>query len=364
MTSTSRSRKLDTRDLALLRFVAQGLVAPARVAPEDVVARLLCLQAQDYRSGVISVALRSGASSAEVEATFNSGAVVRAWPLRGTLHLVRATDLAWLRDLLAPRELAAAAGREARMGITAAVLAQAERIAVETLSSGGSSSRAALIEAWSDGGVDTTNQRSYHLIWHLAHAGTLCFGPVRNGEQHLVLQSNWVPATDKLDRHAALETLAFRYFESHGPATPSDLARWANLTIADIETAVSAASRRLATVTVDDVEYLLGLATQDQLAACRREAQGVFALPGFDELLFGYRDKTPTLPDDRATAVFPHRNGVPSRTILANGQVVATWASPPKGSGDALTITPLVPLSTRVVQAAKRKASALEGNGD
>jgi len=322
------------------------------------VEHLLCLQAQDYWSGICSVALRSTESGADVESAFNAGTIVRAWPLRGTLHLVRTADLSWLRDLLAPRELAAAAGREARMGITTTVLATAERIAVEILSAQGPSSRAALAKAWSAGGIDATNQRGYHFIWHLAHRGALCFGPVRNGEQLLVLQADWIPAAGKLDRAAALETLAFRYFESHGPATPDDLARWANLTVADTRAAVVSARSRLATVSLADVEYLLGPATQDQLAACRKEAEGIVALPGFDELLFGYRDRTPTVPTDRSAAVFPHRNGVPCRTVLANGEVVATWSRPHKLSG-AVEITPLVPLPTLLIQAAKHRASTL-----
>jgi hypothetical protein len=181
----------------------------------------------------------------------------------------------------------------------------------------------------------------------------------RNGEQLLVLQADWAPAAGKLDRATAMETLAFRYFDSHGPATPSDLARWANLTVADMRAAVVSARGRLTTVSVADVEYLLGSATQDQLAACRKEAEGIVALPGFDELLFGYRDRTPILPDDRSAAVFPHRNGVPSRTVVANGQVVATWSRPNKFSGEGVEITPLVPLSTSLIRDAQYRASNL-----
>ena len=181
------------RELALLRLVAHGLVSPRPAAPEHIVERLLCLQAQDYWSGVASVIVRGAASRTEVEATFNTGAVVRAWPLRGTLHLVRAGDLPWLRQLLAPRELAAAARREDRLGITAGVLGRAERIAIELLSARRPGSRAELTAAWRSRGIDTSGPRAYHLIWHLAHTGLLCFGPVREGQQLLVLDQTWLP---------------------------------------------------------------------------------------------------------------------------------------------------------------------------
>jgi hypothetical protein len=347
------------REIALLRLVAQGVAGSRRDSPERVVRRLLCLQAQDYWSGVASVALRSGTSIAAVEAALNAGTLVRGWPLRGTLHLVGASDLGWLRELLAGRELAAAARLEARLGIDSHLLGRAEHIAVETLSSDGPSTRAELMAAWQAGGIDTSSQRGYHLIWHLAHTGAVYFGPVRNGQQLLALGGQQTHALAGLARDEALRTLARRYFDGHGPATPADLARWANLTTADTRLAVAAARPQLAALTVDDTEYLLGQDTQDELASCREEALDVIALPGFDEMLFGYRDRTPTLPDDMSANVFPHRNGIPSCTVLVNGLVAATWRRPAKRRGEIDEITPLVPLTEQIMRSAARKASAL-----
>jgi hypothetical protein len=85
----------------------------------------------------------------------------------------------------------------------------------------------------------------------------------------------------------------------------------------------------------------------------------VIALPGFDEMLFGYRDRTPTLPDDRSAHVFPHRNGVPSCTVIVNGQVAATWRRPTKRRAETIEITALVPLTEQIMRLAARKASAL-----
>lgn len=321
--------------------------------------RLVCVQAQDYWSGVASVALRSTTGAGGVNAALEAGRVVRAWPLRGTLHLVAADDLGWLRHLLAPRALTAAAGREARLGITSRVVDKAERIAAELLSTAGSCSRAELTEVWRDQGIDTTDQRGYHLIWHLAHTGTLCFGPLRDGQQLLVLAAQWIPSTTSPPRDDALGALARRYFDSHGPATPADLARWAHLTVADTRAAVATARPHLATTTVAGVDYFLGPTTQDELATCRKEAVDVVVLPGFDELLFGYRDRTPTLPDEHTAAVFPHRNGIPSCTVLLGGQVAATWKRPAGRGGGAVEIAPLVPIPPSTRRRAERKASAI-----
>lgn len=159
-------------------------------------------------------------------------------------------------------------------------------------------------------------------------------------------------------RDDALEALARRYFHGHGPATPADLARRV-LAVADTKRAVAAARRHLSTTTVDDVEYLLGSATQDELAACRTQAEDVVVLPGFDEILFGYRDRTPTLPDNRSASVFPNRNGIPSCTVLLGGQVVATWRRPATRSTRAIEITPLTAISQQVIRSAAHNASVL-----
>jgi Winged helix DNA-binding domain len=287
--------------------------------------------------------VRSGCSLAAVEAAFDAGSIVRAWPLRGTLHLLSAQDLSWLRELLAPRQLARAALHERRLGLDAQVITRAAEVVIETLSVGGPSSRAELNRAWAAAEVDSSGERSYHLIWHLAHTGTIVLGPTRGGQQLFALSETWLPASHELPRADALALLARRYFGGHGPATAADLARWANLTAADTREAVAAARPQLSVIAVDGTEYLLGPETEDLLAGCREQAAAaVIALPHFDELLFGYRDRTPTLPAEHDAVVFASRNGVPACTVVHRGEVVATWRRTKKGAEEAFTPVPLI----------------------
>jgi hypothetical protein len=372
-----------SRELALLRLVAQGLAGPRLDSPLAVAERLLCLQAQDYWSGLASVAVRSGCGLAEVEAAFDAGGIVRAWPLRGTLHLLAAHDLSWLRELLAPRQLAGAALREQRLGLDTALIARAADVVIATLTAAGPSSRAELNRAWAEAGLDSSGQRSYHLIWHLAHAGTIVLGPTRGGQQLFALTEQWIGAggsgdaaggaggsggdrdrSGGLTREAALELLARRYFSGHGPATAADLARWANLTAVDTRQAITAARRSLRVLSVDGVEYLLAPDTEDLLAACRRQAGEVLALPHFDELLLGYRNRDPTLPPARDIDVFANRNGVPARTIVHRGQVIATWKRPKRESAAAVEVTPLVTATAAVLARAVARAAEISGRND
>jgi len=54
----------------------------------------------------------------------------------------------------------------------------------------------------------------------------------------------------------------------------------------------------------------------------------VQVLPGFDEYLLGYQDRSLTLPPEFATRVAPGANGIFLPLIVSRGQVVGTWKRP------------------------------------
>ncbi|MCU1494903.1 MAG: uncharacterized protein JWO62_2667 [Acidimicrobiaceae bacterium] len=349
----------DAREVALLRLVAQGIVGSHSGQPAEAVQRTVALQAQQLWSGICSLVVRSDQRpTRSVELAFEEGRVLRTWSPRRTLHLVAGGDVRSLLDLLAPRALAAAAGREVRLGITSTTLGQAERLALELISERGPVGRAELVEAWRRGGLATSGQRSYHLLWHLAQAGALALGPLRDGQQLVVALDTWIAPTPVRDREEMLGELACRYFEGHGPATALDLRRWANLTASETSVAVSLARHALEVMEVDRTELLLGRNARDQLASCRREARGVVVLPGFDELIFGYPDRSATLPAERADAVLT-RNGLGRNTVVCDGQVVAIWKPREALAGVGIEMTELAPLSSRILKIAVRRAAEL-----
>ena len=218
-------------EVALLRLVAQRLAGPPCATPLDAVRVVTAVQAQDHPGALTSVALRTAARTrASVEAALDAGEVVRSWPMRGTLHLVAAEDLHWLLALLGPRALAGLAGRRQALGLTDADAERARELVVAALAGGRRSTREALLAAISGGGVPTTGQRGYHLLWFLAQTGTLCLGPTDHGTQLFVLLDEWIP-TDRLRRpEDPLAELAADVPRGHGPATVHDLARWAGTT--------------------------------------------------------------------------------------------------------------------------------------
>ncbi len=135
-------------DVALLRLAAQRLIGPGSSTAAETVRWMTATQAQDHTGALTSVALRtSAATRADVEAALDAGAIVKCWPMRGTLHLVAAEDLPWMLALLAPRVVASSTARRAGLGLTEPQLEQARDLTLAALAGGRRLRRADLLTA-------------------------------------------------------------------------------------------------------------------------------------------------------------------------------------------------------------------------
>jgi hypothetical protein len=309
-----------------------GAGAPGGTSPADVVARLTAMQAQDYLGALWSIGLRCSPETTEaaVEAAIAHRLIIRTWPMRGTLHFVAPQDVRWMLALLAPRVIARSAGRYAQLGLTDGDFARSRELLAEALAGGTALTRADAIARLESGGIDTAGQRGYHILGRLAQEGLLCLGPMRGRQQTFVLLDEWVPPTGDataLSRDDALGRLAARYFDAHGPATLADFAWWAGITKADARTDIGAASPAPETVTIGGAEYWLTRnASAGTALGPEPSAPTVRLLPGFDEFMLGYTDRSLQLGEHRDTyGSAVSANGAFSSTIVVDGRIVGTW---------------------------------------
>ena len=313
------------RRIAALRLAAQRLMATEHATAKDAVRWMLGMQAQDWQGAKWSVGLRTrDGTEAGVEAACDAGEIVRSWPLRGTLHLVAAEDVGWLLELTGPRTLASATTRRAALEITDADIARAHEAAAGALTGRRTMTRAALLAAFDAAGVSTAGQRGYNLLWDLALTGTLVLGPSDGRQQTLALLEDWVPNPRRLEHDEALGELAVRYFRSHGPATEKDLVRWAGLTLRDVRTGIAVAEARLAHLDLDGATYRLAPETLETAGALAAHPR-VHLLPGFDEYVLGYGDRSTMLAPEHAATIVPGGNGMFKPTLVVDGEVAGTW---------------------------------------
>lgn len=349
-----------TPDIALLRLAAQRIVGPRFATPTDTVRWLTAAQAQDYPGALTSIALRTEAGTrAGVEAALTAGEIVRSWPMRGTLHFVLAEDLPWMLSVAAGRVVAGMATRRAELGLDAVLIERARALAVKALADGQQLHRAELFAVWDGAGVQTAQQRGAHLISYLALTGTLCYGPVRDGQQCLVLVSDWITQPWRLERDEALGEWTLRYFRSHGPATIKDFTWWTKLTVADAKAGLAIARPDLERFELDGVEYFMDPRTPARLHDCRGQATGVLLLPGFDEYLLGYQDRRAALAPEYAQQVVPGGNGVFRSTVVAGGQVIGTWKRSAGKARSEIAATPFTTFADAVEETLPRLYAAL-----
>ena len=320
--------------LAQLRLAAQRILPTSTSptpGPVDVVRWQTALQGQDFPGVLFSIGLRApGSTRTQVAAAFDSAAVVRSWPMRGTLHVTLAEDLGWLLALTGQRTAAGLASRHRELDITATDVDQVRESALELLVSGpGRATRDELFAAFERAGQRTASQRGTHLVFMLCLQGTLVQGPINpagNGNtQFFVSTDHWIRHPRTLERGQALAELALRYFRSHGPATVKDFQWWTKLTMADIKCGMALVADQLESLECNGVRYWLAPETAELLSGTVPGARSVVLLPGFDEYLLGYTDRSAALAPGHAALIVPGKNGMFKATVVAGGRVAGTW---------------------------------------
>lgn len=342
-------------DLLRLRLRAQRLGAhdatevsgPRTEAVAASVRHMLALQGQDWKASRWAIGVRTpGSTVADVKAAFDEGLIVRSWPVRGTIHVVAAEDIGWMQAATNPGPLSSAPKRRAYLGITDAMLDRLVEVSLEALASHDSLDRDEISTFWNAAGLEWKPNWRYHLVWWLCQNGHATFGPVGDGEEpRIVLASRWIRSPRTLAGDEALAELATRYTVARGAVRATDLAWWAGISTPDARQALTLAAERgsLIRLTLDGAR---GGASQlwaaPEALDSPDDTPDWLLLPGFDELLLGYKDRDPQF--DAAAhlnLVIPGRNGVFRPTVTDHGRTVGIWKrSTRKREGVAITPFP------------------------
>ena len=345
-----------TSEILDIRLHAQLIEGDSATSPHGVVRSLLGVQAQDYAGAMWAVGLRlPGSTLADIERAITDRAIVRTWPMRGTLHLVAAEDARWMLALLAPRVLARATGREQGLGLDPATFARSRELFTDALSGNRRLSRPQAMAMLETSGIATGGQRGYHILWRLAQEGLLVVGPMEGRQQTFALLDEWVPAArdaavTSAPREQALEHLAARYFAGHGPATLDDLERWAGISKSDARVALDAVAGTLESAEREGERYWFSpAAAESARVSASRSAEAaprVHLLPGFDEYMLGYTGRSHQLGEYLAAyGSKVASNGMLASTIISDGRAVGIWKRTLKARAVDFKITGFRPLA-------------------
>lgn len=350
---------MDIATIPALRLQSQHIKQADFARAEEVVAWMGAMQAQDYAGALWSIALRTQSlTKAAVEQAIVDREIVRTWPMRGTLHFIAAKDARWMVQLLAPRATAAAASRRRSLELTDTILEKSKQLLETALSGEVALSRQTLCDLLDTHGIATAGQRGIHILRYFSEQGLLCFGPHEGKQPTFVLMNEWLPRTPEKSREEALFELTRRYFTSHGPATLHDFAGWANITLGDARRGLALSGSELQQTEINQKTYWhspnFKISQQPSL----------FLLPGFDEYLLGYKDRSAVLVPEYANRIIPGNNGVFQATIVSDGQVIGIWKRTTKAKSTLIRLEPFTALSkaekNTVSQQARRYEAFLQ----
>ncbi|WP_026546317.1 winged helix DNA-binding domain-containing protein [Paenarthrobacter nicotinovorans] len=340
------------RVMGRLRLVSQGLLGGGFPSVADAVRWMTAMQAQDLGHALWAVGQRvPGTRASDVRAALDAGSVVRSWPMRGTLHLLAPEDLRWILGITSDRLMSVVAGRHRELGITPDDISHCRDIAfktAESLKDGGApgASREQLFQAFEEAGQATKAQRGIHLLGSLCQRAWLVQGPMaatsgKAGLQQLFVPfEDWIPESRELGREEGIAELLFRYVRSHGPATIKDFSWWSQVPLLEARAALKTLHDRLVEVPFGGSSYWVSPETAAMLDDGVPGSRSLLALPGFDEYLLGYQDRSLVLAPEHAEQVVPGRNGVFKRIIVSGGEVVGTWVRTVSGKSAGVAPEP------------------------
>jgi hypothetical protein len=305
------------RDVEIInrRLRNQKLAGSTIEKPEDVVAWLAAVQAQDYSGAKWALGQRmNGPSHAVVEGAFNRGAILRTHVMRPTWHFVAPSDIRWLLALTAPRVLAISAYYQRQNELDDKTFASSRAVLERALEGGKHLTRVELAAALNRSGIVASGPRLGHLMMHAELSAVICSGPRRGKQFTYALLEERVPRARVLTRDESLAELTRRYFTSHGPATARDFAWWSGLTVADTKRGLEMIRSSIDTHVVGGLTCYL---CADSPPA-RPVRPSCYLLPNYDEYLIAYKDREFIRSAGTGHDRFPHH-------LILDGRLAGSW---------------------------------------
>jgi hypothetical protein len=336
-----RARRL-TRSALVRRAPADRLV--------DVVRDVCGVHAQVHASAELQVASRlEGVTQTDVrDALWERRLLVKAWTVRGTLHLHPAAELGLWHA--ARRAVAGPTGGLAAWRDPAGVLhPEVGRDEVETI-------RAAVWDALDDKCL-LRDELVAEVVRRVGEAheerlrsgfafflADLCQGPPRGAKVTFVRPDQWIDGWQDVDEGYALAEACRRYVRTYGPASPSDFREW--FAAADFK---APKARALFDALGDELEeidveghrayVLAGDTAFPPLEPTLR------LLPEYDVYVMGFRERDQLIPRVVKDQIGAHGRGryegpAGVRLLVINGVAAGLWERTKRSKRIELRVIP------------------------
>lgn len=356
---------LNIHDAVTVRMHRHGLWSPLTASAGAVVHRYVAMQAQEYAYALWATAQRratgaEGNTAAELSAAVDRGEILRTHVLRPTWHFVAPTDARWLLALTAPTIHRINNSYYRKSGLDATTLNLVHEVLAAQLSGGRHRTRTQLQAALADSGLEASGLRLTYAMMHAELEQVIISGASVGKQRSYALFDERVPASDPLDRDAAVQLLAERYLRTRGPASVKDFAVWSGLRMPDARAGVAAAAEdspgRFEQFMLDGVSLWWEPGTTAPPAPAPPR---VDLAQCYDEYVMSYFESKHFLFTPAALRVEPAATMY--HPILIDGLMAGTWKHVLTAAAVVIVLAPLRVLSAAEVAAVEGSVATYGG---
>jgi len=318
---------LKALDILRLRLRSTSLSASPFRSPEDVVAHLGAVQAQDFAAAKWAVGMRMQKATDEiVEKSFNEGKFLRTHVMRPTWHFVLPEDIRWMLELTGSRVKRILAPYDQKLEITKEVLLKSQVVIEKSLEGKKNLTRAELADHLEKKMLPARGQRLAHILAYAELNALICSGPRKGKQFTYTLLEEIVPKSMKLNREEALAKLALKYFTSHGPAQSRDFAWWSGLSVKDADEGINLIQPKLTQANLNGKTYWFSHETEDEGfdSLTLNSAKQAFLLSIYDEYTIAYKDRS-DISEKRDIERMIIMGNALTAVIILGGKAVGTW---------------------------------------
>jgi hypothetical protein len=368
------ARVLDPARVHAWRIERQLLGRTRARCPEEVARTLVGVQAQVTSSAALAIALRSNATRGKtpaIQATSRAlldRRVVRAWAMRGTLHLFAADDVPIVAAALRGKERWRRPAWLRWFGVSEKEMDALIDGIGEVLDDGRPRTRAELAE---DIGV-RHGPRAAELM-----RGSWGSALKVASDRHYLVQSaeddagvrftrasRWLGAWRSEEPAAALAVLIERYLAVYGPATLTELLRWWGVSERRVMQPILAGlGDALVEVDVAGVRAWARRTDLDAIDSTRPTTGSVQLVGGFDPFIVGAGLREQLIPPAHLKRV-SRTAGWISPVVLVDGVAAGVWDATRSGNNLAITIEPFGKPDAKernAIAAAAERVAAVQG---
>lgn len=338
-----------------------------RVAPEsmiDVVARLGGVQAQLISSAELALWARVANLDPDAvqQALWNDRSLVKTWAMRGTLHLLPASELQLWQVVPALDRRYLRASWLRYFGLSSAEL---ERLttAIGQVLDGQVLTRDELVDKVSTLlGSRELGQKLRHswgmMLKPAAFRCQLCFGPSAGKNVRFTQPASWIGSMAPAEPDIAGRKVTRRFLCTYGPTTREVYAQWLGVSLTRAGALIQSLTDEVTPVDVEGTPAWALTSQLTQIAEAR--SQGVVRLvPAFDQyVIAASRDASHLLPGPFRDRVY-RPQGWLSPVILVDGRMDGIWRHERKGGRLLVRMDPFVNLPGWAREAAEAEAERL-----